>query len=66
MTQSSETYVVTLWDKQVNEPYMILEHDEEEEAKKVARNIKKHYIEDWGASGAQFYEVRLQRRVNNG
>jgi len=66
MTQSSEMYVVTLWDKQVDEPYMILEHNEEEEAKKVARNIKKHYIEDWGASGAQFYEVRLQRRVSNG
>jgi hypothetical protein len=66
MTQSSEEFVVTLWDKQVNEPYMTLEYASGEEAKQVARNIKKHYIEDWGASGAQFYEVRLQRRVSNG
>jgi len=66
MTQSSEAYVVTLWDKKADEPYMFLEYNDAEEAKKVARNIKKHYIDDWGASGAQFYEVTLQRRVGDG
>jgi hypothetical protein len=56
-----DSYRVTIWDKQVNEPYYILEYGEKEEAQRVARNMKRHYIEDWGGHAASIYEVRLHR-----
>jgi hypothetical protein len=60
-TQSSDTYVVTIWDKQANEPYNKMEYDDEETAKYVARRMKYHYIDQWGPSAEQYYEVRLHR-----
>jgi len=62
MTQSSETFVVTVWDKQEDEPYMIAKYGDLELARYVARNLKKHYIDDWGTHAEQYYEIRLQKR----
>lgn len=56
-----DKYVVTVWDKQANDPYYILEYGDEETAKYVARRMKKHYVDDWGEHAEQYYEVRLQR-----
>lgn len=58
-------YVVTLWDKQINEPYQIHRYQEIEVAQQVARNIKRHYIDEWGALGEEHYEVTLKKRESN-
>jgi len=58
-----EGYRVTVWDKQANAPYMFLDYGEEELAKQVARNMKKHYIDDWGKHAESFYEVRLHKMM---
>lgn len=60
-----DEYLITLWDKTVDEPYLLAYYKEEEEAKQVARNLKKHYIDDWGASGERAYEVRLHKTRRN-
>ena len=60
-TTSSDTYVVTIWDKQANEPYHKLQYNDEETAKYVARRMKYHYIDQWGEHAEQYYEVRLHR-----
>ena len=67
-TTSSELYRVTVWDKQANNPYYILNYEDIEDAQKVARSMKKHYIDDWGTHAESIYEVRLQRiqRESNG
>ncbi len=53
-----DEYRVTVWDNNVSEPYYILEYKEMEVAQQVARNMKRHYVEDNVDSG---YEVYLQR-----
>jgi hypothetical protein len=58
-------YIVTLWDKQINEPHQIHKYQEVEVAKQVARNIKRHYVDEWGTLGEEFYEVRLHKRGSN-
>ena len=64
----AELYRVTVWDKQVNEPYYKLTYEDVESAKYVAKQMKQHYIDDWGEHAASIYEVRLQRiqEENNG
>jgi hypothetical protein len=62
MSEQSGSYLITLWDKQVDEPYLLAYYEDEEEAKQVARNLKKHYIDDWGPLGELAYEVRLQKK----
>lgn len=57
----AERYRVTVWDKQANDPYYVLEYDNEETAKFVARRMKNHYIDEWEPHGSTVYEVRLQR-----
>lgn len=54
----SELYRVTVWDKQANNPYYILDYEGIEDAQKVARSMKKHYVEEIENSP---YEVKLQR-----
>jgi hypothetical protein len=54
-------YRVTVWDKKANDPYMILNYDDEDTAKYVARRMKKHYIDDWGQHAEEYYEIRLHR-----
>jgi uncharacterized protein (UPF0305 family) len=61
-----DRYKVIVWDKQANDPYMMLEYDDEETAKYVARRMRKHYVEDWGAHAESYYEVRLHRIVKEG
>ena len=61
MTQSSETYRVTVWDKKANDPYYVLNYEEMETAQHVARMMQRHYIDDWGEHGQSIYEVRLQK-----
>jgi hypothetical protein len=63
-----DTYRVTVWDKQASNPYYILNYEDKEDAQKVARNMKKHYIDDWGTHAEKIYEVRLQKiqGENNG
>ena len=56
-----DNYRVTVWDKQANNPYYILNYEDIEDAQKVARNMKKHYIDDWGTHAESIYEVRLQK-----
>jgi hypothetical protein len=56
-----DSYLVTVWDKQAEAAYLMAYYDEEDEAKRVARNLKKHYIDDWGPMAEQSYEVRLQK-----
>jgi hypothetical protein len=56
-----DEYRVTVWDKQANDPYLVLKYQNEETAKYVARRMKKHYVDDWGTHAELFYEVRLQR-----
>jgi hypothetical protein len=58
---SSEVYRVTVWDKQAQNPYCVLNYEDIEDAQKVARSMKRHYIDDWGAHAESIYEVRLQR-----
>lgn len=67
-TPSSKSYRVTVWDKQADNPYYILNYEELEDAQRVARNMKKHYIDDWGAHAEGIYEVRLHKMQgeNNG
>ena len=57
----AEIYRVIVWDKVVNEPYVKMEYDDLEIAKNVARNMKRHYIDDWGDLGKEYYDVKLQR-----
>jgi hypothetical protein len=57
----AEIYRVIVWDKVVNEPYVKMEYDDLEIAKNVARNMKRHYIDDWGDLGKEYYHVKLQR-----
>ncbi len=57
----AEQYRVTVWDKQANDPYYVLEYDELETAQFVARSMQRHYIDDWGQHAASIYEVRLQK-----
>ena len=56
-----EQYRVTVWDKKTNDPYYVLNYDEMETAQRVARNMKRHYIDDWGTHAETIYEVRLQK-----
>jgi hypothetical protein len=56
-----DSYLVTVWDKQAEAPYLLAYYDEEDEAKQVARNLKKHYIDDWGKAAEEYYEVRLHK-----
>jgi len=56
-----DSYRVTIWDKQANDPYYVVEYAEKEEAQRVARNMQQHYIDDWGGHAASIYEVRLQK-----
>jgi hypothetical protein len=57
----AETYRVTVWDKQSNDPYYVLEYDDKEDAQRVARNMRRHYVDDWGKHAESFYEVQLHR-----
>lgn len=57
----SESYRVTVWNKQVDEPYYILNYELEETAKYVARRMKEHYVEEWGGEQESIYHVRLQK-----
>jgi hypothetical protein len=59
--RSSENYRVTVWDTQQDMPYYILKYGELEEAQRVARTMKRHYVDDWSDDGWTPYEVRLQR-----
>lgn len=56
-----DKYRVTVWDKKANDPYYILEYNNEDDAKHVARSMQRHYIDDWGDHGREHYEVRLHR-----
>ena len=56
-----EIYQVIVWDKQADDPYCKLMYNEVEVAQQVARNMKKHYVDDWGLHGETIYEVRLQK-----
>jgi hypothetical protein len=53
-----DEYRVTVWDNNASEPYYILEYREREVAQQVARNMKRHYVEEIADSE---YEVYLQR-----
>jgi DNA-binding protein Fis len=68
MNPSSEVYRVTIWDKQANNPYYVLDYREMQDAQEVARNMKKYYIDDRGIQAEDVYEVRLQKvqGENNG
>ena len=56
-----ENYVVTIWDKRVNEPYHSMRYEDKETAQYVARRMKIHYVDEWGEHGASIYEIRLQK-----
>lgn len=58
---SSNIYRVTVWDKQANDPYYILEYENEDTAKYVARRMKVHYVDEWSPHGETIYEVRLHK-----
>ena len=60
-TTSSDIYRVTVWSKQDNDPYYVLEYTNEETAKFVARNMRRHYVEEYVAYEYLPYEVRLQK-----
>lgn len=57
----SELYRVTVWDNAASNPYYVLNYQDKEDAQRVARNMQKHYVDDWDDSGTSIYEVRLQR-----
>lgn len=62
MTVSSDSYRVTVWDKEANDPYYVLEYDNEDTAKYVARRMRVHYVDRWSDIDEEsIYEVRLQR-----
>ena len=54
-----ENFEVIIWDKQADEPYHKIRYEELEVAQQVARNMKRHYIDDWGEHAESIYEVRL-------
>ncbi len=56
-----ERYQVVIWDKKADDTYYKLVYDEKEVAQEVARNMKRHYIDDWGTHAEIIYEVRLQK-----
>jgi uncharacterized protein (UPF0305 family) len=57
-----DNYRVTVWDKQANDPYYILDYDNEETAKYVARRMRVNYVDKWADIDEEsIYEVRLQR-----
>ena len=56
-----DKYKVTVWDKKANDPYYVLEYDDRDTAQEVARNMKRHYIEDWGEHAESYYQIMLQR-----
>ncbi len=56
-----DKYVVTVWDKEAQDPYYKVEHGEMETAQHVARSLQRHYIDEWGGHAASAYEIRLQK-----
>ena len=54
-------YQVVVWDKVANDPFYIVKHDDEDTAKQVARNLKRHYVDDWGAHAESMFSIRLQK-----
>jgi len=56
-----EQYKVVIWDKQADAPYHVLWYDELDDATEVARNMRRHYIEDWGGHAESMYLVKLQK-----
>ena len=56
-----DNYRVTVWDKQANDPYYVLDYDNEETARYVARRMRVHYVDEWAPHGETIYEVRLQK-----
>ena len=60
-TTSSDIYRVTVWNKEDNDPYYVLDYESEDTAKFVARNMRRHYVEEFVAYEHTPYEVRLQK-----
>lgn len=56
-----DSFKVTIWDKQANNPYHVLRYNDEETAKYVARRMKLHYVDEWAPHGETIYEVQLQK-----
>jgi hypothetical protein len=54
-----DRYVVTIWDTQLDMRYHALNYDDADTAKEVARNMRRHYVDEY--AGDQSYEVRLQK-----
>lgn len=52
-----DKYQVVIWDTQVNEPYYKLYYNDEETAKKVARNLKRRYDE----RNELLFQIKLQK-----
>lgn len=56
-----DSYQVIVWDKKANDPFYVVKHSDIEEARQVARNLKRRYVDDWGAHAQSMFEVRLQK-----
>jgi len=56
-----DEYNVIVWDKQANNPYYITKYSELETAQQVARNMQRHYIDDWGGHAQSRYEIKLKK-----
>ena len=68
-THSTETYQVVIWDKSVDEPYYKLYYKDVEEAKLVARNLKRLYVDEaYELRSEKFpceFEIKLHRLEGN-
>ena len=60
-----DRYQVVIWDKSVDEPYYKLEYTDVEEAKTVARNLKRLYVDEhYETRSRNFpaeFEIKLRR-----
>lgn len=56
-----DEYRITVWDKQAKDPFYIVKHHDMETAQQVARNLQRHYVDDWGEHGKSMFEIHLHR-----
>ncbi len=60
-----DEYAVTVWDKSVNEPYLVYRYTDVETGKYVARRMNVHYVEEWGEDSPYSVHLKKRERLND-
>jgi hypothetical protein len=60
-----DEYSVTVWDKSVNEPYLVYKYADVETGKYVARRMNVHYVEEWGEDSPYSVHLKKRERLND-